>query len=401
MKKLSKRILSILLSVTMVISLLTGCGKKTTESNILDITEVESVYEPETIVSESVDINREELVEAISDEIIYSISTEWEDYVGDVETFIYGLMINQLGYKYDVFPACVELLDGLSISGIAYTDYEECFVNEDETVAYFSAGFIPNVGELTIPEEDFNSGLMVENLEYQDDSTKFILKYQSDEFENHCIVYGKYVTYGVNAEGQMFYTEEEYSRGNCNESLGSLYSFDEARYVYDIDVGEYVYISGESLATQMDFDSLAEEIDKILETQDANFVTVDVETVISFAPGAVTNYILSVQEETFLGYNKESLVEAVSSLDPMECYRITSDGLMTIDLEHATEDEVARWLVGSACVISIAVGLVGSVVSIECPVLSGKNLFFLKILLYFSAWLCYSNQAGVMCAHAP
>jgi len=373
MKRMSKKLLAVILSISMFISLLTGCGKTLSVSNGTDVLVTEDgMFSYDDFINESgeIEIDTEKIVETVSDEIQYAISTNWEDYVGDIETFVYGLIINELGYKYDVFPASVELLNGFSVYGIAYTDYEECFTNEDESISYFAVGFIPGIGELSIPEEDFHAGLCVENLDYYDDTTQFVLKYQSEPFSEHCVVYNQYVTYGVNVNGQLYYETAEYERGNCNEELGSLYSFDESQYVYDVEIGEYVYISGQPLATQIDYALLEVEINKILETQDVNFATVDIETSVNFAQEAVTNYLLSLQVESFLGYGVKSLVETASALDPMECYRVTSEGLITIDLEYATEDEIARWLVGTACVITVAVGMVGSVVFIECPPLS-------------------------------
>ena len=272
-----------------------------------------------------------------------------------------------------MFPAQIFLNDGQSVTGIAYTDYQNCYTSSDESVTYFETGFIASAGEAEIPEDDFNEGLIIENLEYEDDSTKFVMAYQSDAFEDHCVVYNQYVKYGVNDKGQVCYETSEYERGSCDESLGSLYSYDEARYVLDIDVGEYADVTGQSLSSQLDYKALEEEINKILETQDTNFATVEVETYAYFAQEAVSNYLLSFQEETFLGYDVKELAELASKLDPMECYRITSDGLMTIDLEHSTEDQVAQWLVGSACVVAVAAGMVGAMVFIECPVLSAAS----------------------------
>jgi hypothetical protein len=88
-----------------------------------------------------------------------TISYDPEDYVGDLETFVYGLLITKLEYIYDVFPAYIQLSSGYFVYGLAYTDYSECYTTEDETVAYFMSGFLPFVGELEIPQEDFDSGL--------------------------------------------------------------------------------------------------------------------------------------------------------------------------------------------------------------------------------------------------
>ena len=43
------------------------------------------------------------------------LSNDYRDYIGDLETFVYGLMINNLEYLYDVFPASVQLSNGLIV----------------------------------------------------------------------------------------------------------------------------------------------------------------------------------------------------------------------------------------------------------------------------------------------
>ncbi len=110
------------------------------------------------------------------------VSGNWEDYIGDIETFVYGLIINQLRYSYDVFPASVDLHDGHVVYGIAYTDYSKSYVNEDESKCYFETGFLPFAGETDIPYEEFDYGLELDNLEFTDEETSFIWTYGSASF---------------------------------------------------------------------------------------------------------------------------------------------------------------------------------------------------------------------------
>ena len=303
-----------------------------------------------------------------------SYSVDWEDYVGDLETFVYGLIVNELNYTHDTFAARVELLDGSSVYGIAYTDYSECYATDDESEYCFEAGFIPFIGELTIPQEDFDEGLIVNNLDYQDESASFILAYGSEAFSNHCVIYGQYLKYGVDNNGQIFYTASNYVSGECDKSLGSLYSYDEGRFVYAVNVGNYTGVSGVSLNSQIDFDELASIVSETLKTQDRNFATVDVVSCCYIAQEAITSYLLSLQEETFLGYKVSDLVEAAEKLDPLECYRITADGLETLQFEHEGDaTTLTKWLVGTGCVVVTAVALVGAVITIECPPLSALS----------------------------
>ena len=298
-------------------------------------------------------------------------STQWEEYAGDIETFVYGLIIRQLEYSFDVFPGCVDLSDGSTVYGLAYTDYSNCMTNEDESLCCFDTGFIPFNGELPVPQEEFDSGLYISNLDFADEKTSFLWVYGSDPIKAHCVVYGQYLQYGVDDNGSIFYEATKYIPRDYDESIGSLYSYDAARYLLDFDIGTYIGVTGVSLYSQLDYDEIEKEINQILLTQDKNFATVDVVSCAYFAQEAIVSYLLSLQEETFLGYNVSELVEAANSLDPMECYRITSDGLITIIIDDGTKaSDLTKWLVGTSCVILTAVAMVGSVVFIECPPLS-------------------------------
>lgn len=363
---LFKRLISIILAGALSVSLLGGCGQSDKSEESV------SASEPE------ITVDKEQIVETASNEIIEelgvqkTVSTNWEDYVGDLETFVYGLIVTELGYRYDVFPAYVKLLDGNDIFGIAYTDYEDCYVNADETQGCFKAGFIPYMGELAVPQDDFDAGLTLYNLDYSDTDYSFVLAYGSSPFTQHCVVYGKYLKYGVDEKGQIFYEAQDYIRGECDEDLGSLYSYDEAKYVYDIDVGEFVNLSGTSLYSQIRYEDLEAEINRILETQNTNIVTVDTDTCAYIAQEAVESYLLSLQEETFLGYDVNTLISEAGKLDPRECYRLTSEGLVTLDLQGGASN-LTKWLVGTSCVIVVAVSMVGSVVTIACPPLSAAS----------------------------
>ena len=133
-------------------------------------------------------------------------------------------------------------------------------------------------------------------------------------------------------------------------------------------------ITGKSLFSELDYDDLEKEINRILQTQNLNFASVDVTSCAYIAQEAIVSYLLSLQQETFLGYGVPELVEAAGLLDPLECYRITSDGIKTLKIEKGSKaSDLTKWLVGSVCVIVTAVALVGAVVFFECPALSALS----------------------------
>lgn len=364
-QRLLDRTISLVLSLALLLSILSGCAQQKP---------IDPIVEPTLPV-----VDTQEIVDAIIDDIQdapVALSMDYEDYIGDVETFVYGLLTKQLEYRYSVFPAYVELTDGTGVYGLAYTDYSECLTNEDETEVYFAAGMLPFVGEIPIPQEDFDSGLMVYNLEVECEGYNFYLKYSSDAFSEHCVVYGQYVKYGADENGRIFYEATPYDRGTCDESLGSLYSYDESRFVYDVDVGTYITVTGESLFSEIDYGELERVINECLESQDKNFAQVDIVSNLYFAQEAVTSYLLSLQEETFCGYSVSALIEATQELNPMEYFQLSPDGVLIIDVNELPGEgatPLAKWLVGATCVIVTAVGLVGSTVFMMCPALSAVS----------------------------
>ena len=294
-----------------------------------------------------------------------TFSENWEDYKGDLETFVYGAIEDLLAFRYDVFPGDAELEDGTVISGICYTDYSECYTDESETEVCIKAGMIPYYGEEKIPEEEFEKGIVLENIEYEDENTTFILSMQSAPFKEHCVIYGKYLTYGVGDDGKVEYEAVDYVRGECDESLGALYSYDEQRFVFDNEVGQYLDVSvmTDSLSAGIDYDALKKEIDHVLETQDKNFSSMHIASYVSISQEAVKSYFLSLQQETFFGYDVKDLIKASRNIDVDECIQITENGLNYVDYTRTagkSASALTKWLVGTGCVIAIAVGIVGS-----------------------------------------
>ena len=88
----------------------------------------------------------------------------WKDYLGDIETLVYGLVIQELRESSCTFPGTVTLSDGYLIGGIGYTDYSESYYDISGN-KYYMAGFIPYCGELDIPNSDFEQGLIIDNIE--------------------------------------------------------------------------------------------------------------------------------------------------------------------------------------------------------------------------------------------
>lgn len=350
------RAVSIFTALLLTCSFITGCSHKNNTSN------------PNTTSSDittSTNITTEQIIESITESIQHqnemnlnavNISYNWEDYVGNVDALVYGFIINEFELLYNVFDAALELPDGSCIYGIGYTDFAEYYEADDGT-GFFPAGFISLIGEPSIPEQGIENGLIIHDLEYDRSDYSFVYAYDTSEHMEHCVIWDKYIKYGINDKSQITYQVEPYIRGECDESLGALYSYDDERYVFDPDVGNYFPLTGISLNEKIDYTAIEKEINEILEQQDSNLAKVDIETSVYFVHEALNSYLLSMQEETFLGYKVSELIAISNDLNPMECVRITPDGILKVDIQNdipQTPDALTKWLVGISCGIVVA-----------------------------------------------
>ena len=294
----------------------------------------------------------------------------WEEYVGDLDAFVYGLIVKQYELFYDVFNATMVLPDATEIYGIAYSDYEGGFETEDGKLCYFPAGFIPMIGEEAIPSDLPDEGIEIIDAEYDNPESSFVYAYKTEPFMQHCVIWDKYLQYGIDEEGLIKYEYSPYRRGSCNEELGALYSYDEGRLVFNPNLGEYVSVNGISLNEEINFEDLEAEINRILKEQDGNFWTENIETSVYESHEAVVSYLLSLQEERFFGYDVKELASLTEQIDPMECIRITPDGMVMVEVEPdfwEDSNSLAKWITGTCCAITIA-GCIA--IDIFIPILS-------------------------------
>ena len=303
---------------------------------------------------------------ADADDDIDSSDDGWYEYETDTETFIYGLIFNELSTYYDVFSAVITLQNGKEVYGIGYTDYSEGYKAEGKT--FFSSGFIAFCDQPFIPQSEYQNAIEIERLGDDDDEYGFVYTFSREPFSAHLVVFDKYVTYGVDDDASIFFTEIEYDRDylrkNFNEALGTLYSYDEERVLNDLSFGKYIPLGGVSVSNEIDFRALEAEVNKIIQEQNYNFSTVDVKTAVYIAQEALNSYLLSLQEETFLGYRVEDLVELSKQIDPMSCIRITADGVEVVDIQPTpppTPSGLMKWLTGIVAGIAVVGGVVLSI----------------------------------------
>ena len=273
-----------------------------------------------------------------------------------MDFFVQQELFRQYSLIYDTFSAAVILENGEEITGFAFTDYSKYFEADDGSIGYFSAGFIADYG-YEIPQINTDEILVIENLDFTDEKYQFIYDCETVPFMEHCVKGGQYLKYGVNDHGAIAFETRPYERGVCDESLGALYSYDTGKFLFDPDMGNYVHISGKSLYDLIDFNEVTVRINQILSDQNSRLSEQDIISSVHIAQEAVLSYLLSMQQETFLGQNVAELTEYAAKLDPMECVRITPDGLVVIEISDEMPEgaaEVTKWLVGIGCGMAVA-----------------------------------------------
>ncbi|WP_026528267.1 hypothetical protein [Butyrivibrio sp. VCD2006] len=351
------------MSFLLVLSLVTGCLYGCSQKNDISDEDVDGH------VASNVEtpINSADIAKTINEEI----KKESEDYASvlasdaeDVELaqkninfFVYSKIFDEYSTAYDTFDAAIRLPDGSEIYGVGYSDFSSYFETDDATKGFFPAGFLIDEGDVGISEEDIESGLEIENLSYSDEKYGFVLAYKTEPYEEHCVVDGKYVKYGIDKAGKIFHEECDYSEEICDTGLGALYSYDDNKYLYNPEVGNYVELSGEAVFENVDFNELEAEINRILDEQDSNAFSVRIDTSLKFGQEAVETYLSKFNEKTFLGCNVNELVKEVKKVDPNQCVSYTPDGNVKVSIDEGIPKEpsaMAKWLVGIGCGMAVA-----------------------------------------------
>ncbi len=349
---LRKRFLALTLVLAMVLTLLPGCEQK-----VVDTPNPSASIPIEETIPSIGNTNKPDAAPVSSASVTErpAQNDEPEDEINWAEVSR-SLIIADYNLYYDVFDAAVVLGDKTEIVGIGYSDFSSYFESEDGDRCFFSAGFLSECAEIPISEDEYNNGLIVYNLDYEDDTYGFVCTYGTEPYMNHCVINGQYLKYGVDEFGVISYEVQPYEKDHCDESLGALFSYDENRYVFNPNVGEYLYLTGTSLSEQLDYVALEEEVNRILAEQDQEFVRETIDSAFFVAQEAVASYLLSLQAETFLGYDTELLIAEIQQLDSNEFIRISPDGYFIIPIEDEIPEsptDLAKWTVGISCGIVV------------------------------------------------
>lgn len=302
--KLLYKITSFVIVSAMMSSFLSGCANKDAieTGNFNSETNMTSVNNITTVTS-----NTE--IQEIAEEVD---SGEIDD--------IYSLVCSSVEYK--LINAGFE-----TGSGIAYTTENDnysalgiYYYSNDLNLIDFGTDSIKTAGFIEIVDnnKDFfqadneNSLIVIDSLEETDNDTEFICAYNYDNVgSSHFVYKNKYVTYYQQTSMRIVYNETENISSNYDLSLGSIFDYDNNRYIYDESIfnGEYITHSSAGLFTEEDYSELENAFRKISEEQEKAGYIVEEYTVLYIPPENVQAYIDSGVTDTFFGYSVNDLTE--------------------------------------------------------------------------------------------
>ena len=258
--------------------------------------------------------------------------------------FIYRLIYQDLSQDYDTFVGAVTLetsndIEPVEIYGITYVDYEDGYIGTEGKV-YFSSGFLRFPDSDETASSHLKSGMEIVSVEESvDDFFSYVYAYESSDFYGHCVIDNKYVKYGV-VDDVIQYEEQPYMFGmSVDSDRGNIYNYDIDDFVYIVEEIDYVPVVGTSLLGGADYQDIINEVNRILETQNANLTYVQLETYVAQSKDAFYSYLLGLQEETFLGIPTAELIKMTKDLSPMQHLRIglSANGTPSIEIIEITK----------------------------------------------------------------
>ena len=279
----------------------------------------------------------------------------WEDYAEDPETVAIGMVTRYLGQKYNVFYGVIDTEDYGSLYGLAYTDYENPYVNSETGVSTYNTGFIAFNSECTIPEAIRDDGLIIYNLEEEKDGIQYVYSLEIEPYKTHLISGEKYIVFGIDETQTLFFETPD----EVDESLGGLYSFKEERFVSG---SENDYVVTDSV---LDVDPTSKAtIKKVLETMSSGFA-IDLTSIYGYIENAITsvkNVLYNLEDQTILGYKPQQIKNVLNQMGswiPKDIICIKNN---TLELAASTPEgsptNTVKWMIGIATLIIFIANLV-------------------------------------------
>lgn len=309
-----KRILAIVLVVSLLASMMSACTKEPASS-------ADSSTTPDvtlTIVDEPDNLPEKE-------------ETMKNEANGNIASLVCSAVNYDLQDKGYETEECIAFSSDNTYSavGIGYQNPNLQFFSNSE---YEAHGFVTIIG----PEDDYIAMpttceyVAVEPVDgaFDNGALYNLVAYSCESLGyNHFVYENQYVIYYQLDETTVRYETYENKRENYDLSIGSLYDFDNDVFIYDASLFDgYEGHSGVELFSETDYAALKDRLKAISDAQEQNGYYVEELNVVYISPESIMAYLESEEEDTFFGY---SVAELESSIGAGTALVYTENGFET------------------------------------------------------------------------
>lgn len=393
----NKRFVSLLLVLSLLVSLLSGCAK----------TETTSTASPSPTPEINVRVISPE-PEPGEKELAMAETAAEED--SSIASMVYSAVNYDLRNKGFDTHSCIAVTSDTSFEefGLGYYNRDfQLFDNPD----YASVGFVTvaSQGEDIMPIPEDSEYIAVEPIDgvFEDcDALYHILSYSFEDISSgHFVFEGKYVIYYQQDVTTVRFETYENIRSNYDLSLGSLYDYDNETFIYDADLFDgYETHSAVELFSEEDYAQLEEELRLLSEEQEKNGYVVQELNIVYISPESIEAYLASEEEDTFFGY---SVSELESSLGKGTALVYTENGFQEAKY-YDTNPEDYNW---KSFLTKIGIGagiiLVGAVlapvtggVSFSCALITISKIAVTYAMVQALGTLTVNVASGMLDGHS-
>lgn len=292
--------------------------------------------------------------------------------LNDEQAFLYTLIsLDLMAMGYDVFPAIAYVKNDI-IDGFGYSDYENIYESKDGKGILFGAGFV-SLNSTDICQEDIDTGVIIEPLECDEESPKYVFSFSEEWGPVHYIAYGNYVEYSV--QNYAINYKSTIDTGKYNDELGDVYNYDVGEITHYTNYGEELKFDSYSLSTDVDYTIIYEQLQEVLSLQDDNALTIEVENANFISYQALNDYMASNQNEALLGVDADILLQYEAQINDNYYYVIMADGsVQVLELPPDPEEKASLWeriWMGLTSIAGIALGVFVACIPYVGPFLSG------------------------------
>lgn len=204
--------------------------------------------------------------------------------------------------------------DNYTAVGIYYQDPD---INLFDSDVLQSVGFveIASSAEPFLAPDREESIIAVTDLSQEESDIQLICTFNYESISSYHFVYqGQYVIYYQQTPMRIVYDVYDNEKSNYDLTLGSLYDYDQGRFIYDESVfGTYQPHSGVELFGETDYSKLENDLRALSEEQLRAGYIVSEFNVVYYSPESISTYLLSDEEDTFFGYSVAELTECLGA----------------------------------------------------------------------------------------